>query len=84
MNYDPPPWGSAKGADRVKAIKKFIQEDKSSWERKDGVRMIWNGADENAHDSQSCGLNPLCQGQRMVNFLTEWITVHPNPYQGEG
>lgn len=50
LNYDPLPWDSGKkGKDRVRAIRDFIKSDASSWERKPGIRMIWNGADENAH-----------------------------------
>ncbi|KAH7131789.1 peptidase S8/S53 domain-containing protein [Dendryphion nanum] len=50
LAYDTPPWDSSKqGKDRVRAIKEYIKSDASSWERKPGIRMIWNGADENAH-----------------------------------
>jgi hypothetical protein len=59
MSYDEPPWGKMeRNLDRVKAIKKFIQTDRSSWERKPGVNMIWNGADKQAHESVGAH---LCQ-----------------------
>ncbi|KAI4627928.1 hypothetical protein J4E80_002063 [Alternaria sp. BMP 0032] len=39
------------GIERVKAIREYLKSDKSSWVHKPGteVRMIWNGADEDAH-----------------------------------
>ncbi|KAF2105639.1 peptidase S8/S53 domain-containing protein [Lophiotrema nucula] len=66
MNYDPPPWDTEKtktGKDKVIALRDWLQTDDTSWVRGE-QRMIWNGADENAHknakaeickrDSASC------------------------------
>lgn len=56
MNYDPPPWRITEyNIDRVKAIIYYLQSDDSSWERQEGIRMIWNGADKTAHDGVSSG-----------------------------
>jgi hypothetical protein len=39
------------GMERVKAIREYLKSDKSSWVHIPGtdVRMIWNGAEEDAH-----------------------------------
>jgi hypothetical protein len=61
MNYDPPPWGITEhNIDRVKAIREYLKSDASSWERQLGVPMIWNGADETAHDSIGSGSPDTC------------------------
>ncbi|KAF1964160.1 hypothetical protein BU23DRAFT_585712 [Bimuria novae-zelandiae CBS 107.79] len=59
MNYEP--WDESKrGVDRVKEIKKWLKTPESSWERMKNsnpakpdmqVNMIWNGADQRAHES---------------------------------
>jgi hypothetical protein len=50
LSYDTKPWDDNKqGVERVKAIRDYLVSDQSSWERKPGIRMIWNGAGENEH-----------------------------------
>jgi hypothetical protein len=54
------PWDDSKsGLDRVKEIRKFITSKASSWERKQGINTIWNGATEEDHKSAGAnGHNP--------------------------
>jgi hypothetical protein len=52
MNYDPPPWSTNdRSVNRVKSIKEFLQSGKTTIERVADVPMIWNGADQAAHES---------------------------------
>jgi hypothetical protein len=52
LAYDVKPWDDSKqGIERVKAIRDYLTSDRSSWERKSGIRMIWNGAGEKEHQS---------------------------------
>jgi hypothetical protein len=52
LAYDVKPWDDGKqGVERVKAIRDYLVSDRSSWERKSGIRMIWNGAGEREHQS---------------------------------
>ncbi len=61
MSYDQKPWDdSLTGRDRVRAIKNHLLTEDASWIRKDGsdVRIIWNGATENDHQSSSTDSSP--------------------------
>ncbi|KAI4646602.1 hypothetical protein J4E93_004823 [Alternaria ventricosa] len=51
MDDIPSEFRDSTGIERVKAIREYLKSDKSSWVHKPGteVRMIWNGADEDAH-----------------------------------
>ena len=65
LAYDNPPWGEAKGPNRVKAIRNYLTSDASSWARKNNYRMIWNGANDDAHKaagSVCCRKNKRCYG----------------------
>ncbi|KAH7392248.1 peptidase S8/S53 domain-containing protein [Phaeosphaeria sp. MPI-PUGE-AT-0046c] len=52
LSYAQRPWDdSKKGIERVKAIRDYLVSDASSWERQPGIRMIWNGATKEDHES---------------------------------
>lgn len=52
MAYDQKPWDDSKqGIDRVKAIRDYLLTDRSNWARAAGIRMIWNGAGKEDHES---------------------------------
>lgn len=52
LSYAQKPWDdSKKGLERVKAIRDYLVSDASSWERQPGIRMIWNGAAKEDHES---------------------------------
>ncbi|KAF2821808.1 hypothetical protein CC86DRAFT_100900 [Ophiobolus disseminans] len=58
LSYDQKPWDDSKTSiDRVKEIKRFITSKESSWERKPGINVIWNGATEEDH--KNAGANGL-------------------------
>lgn len=54
LSYDTDqrPWKDLTGVARVKEIIEYIQSDQSSWARvTNGVRLVWNGATKEDHDS---------------------------------
>lgn len=57
MSYDQIPWDdSLGGLARVKAIRDYLVSDASSWERQPGIRMIWNGAKKEDHESAGANI----------------------------
>ncbi|KAF2850900.1 hypothetical protein T440DRAFT_529503 [Plenodomus tracheiphilus IPT5] len=50
-------WKDKTGVERVKEIRKYIQSDQSSWvrDKTNGIRLIWNGATKEDHDSTGDG-----------------------------
>jgi hypothetical protein len=81
MAYDEVPWDKNKQElDKIKAIKEYIQTDKSSWERKanSGINIIWNGATKEAHDS--VGANPSsCSGTKKRQDCSDEPLLPPEP-----
>jgi len=58
LAYDKKPWDDTKtGMNRVREIRRYITSKASSWERKQGINVIWNGATEEDH--KSAGANGL-------------------------
>jgi hypothetical protein len=59
MDPQPALFAGKTGIERVRAIRDYIKSDASSWERKGGIRMMWNGADEAAHNGakSACTVN---------------------------
>jgi hypothetical protein len=74
MSYDTQPWleeGKPEPTkiDRVKAIRDYIKDERSSFERLDGsgIRVLWNGATVHAHEDADSLIDPAikCNGLRV-------------------
>jgi len=54
--------------DRVREIKRYITTKESSWERAEGINVIWNGATEEDH--KNAGANGLGQPPQKTKALS--------------